>query len=229
MRRKLATAWWLVAVIVALVVSACGGSSSNDKTTAEQAGGQRERPQEGHDGQLLDHAQRPAAAGRHGEDGQAVRATRPASRSTCEVVGWDVQLDRIRNAAVSGEGPDVTQAGTTQVPFFAALGGFQDLSDRVDDIGGKAAYAPGVWQTTQLAGHGRHLRRAVVHRGAGHLLPQGRPRRRPGIDPATAFTDWRRLPGRRCRRSRTRCRRSAASRSRRSACPARRRSTSSTT
>ena len=38
-----------------------------------------------------------------------------------ELVGWDVQFDRIRNAAVSGEGPDVTQAGTTQVPFFAAL------------------------------------------------------------------------------------------------------------
>src|SRR5215216_2008918 len=42
-----------------------------------------------------------------------------------QLVGWDVQYDRIRNAAVSGEGPDVTQAGTTQVPFFAALGGFE--------------------------------------------------------------------------------------------------------
>ena len=41
-----------------------------------------------------------------------------------QLVGWDVQFDRIRNAAVSGKGPDVTQAGTTQVPFFAALGGF---------------------------------------------------------------------------------------------------------
>src|ERR671923_126865 len=53
-----------------------------------------------------------------------------------QLVGWDVQLDRIRNAAVSGEGPDVTQAGTTQVPFFAALGGFEDLSGRIDDAGG---------------------------------------------------------------------------------------------
>ena len=69
-----------------------------------------------------------------------------------EVVGWDVQFDRIRNAAVSGEGPDVTQAGTTQVPFFAALGGFSDLNERIKDIGGKGAYAPGIWQTTQVAG-----------------------------------------------------------------------------
>jgi multiple sugar transport system substrate-binding protein len=69
-----------------------------------------------------------------------------------EVVGWDVQQDRIRNAAVSGEGPDITQAGTTQVPFFAALQGFEDLSDRVEDIGGEAAYPEGVWTTTQMAG-----------------------------------------------------------------------------
>jgi multiple sugar transport system substrate-binding protein len=69
-----------------------------------------------------------------------------------QLVGWDVQFDRIRNAAVSGEGPDVTQAGTTQVPFFAALDGFEDISDRVADIGGEDAYAPGVWQTTQVSG-----------------------------------------------------------------------------
>ena len=69
-----------------------------------------------------------------------------------QLVGWPVQFDRIRNAAVSGRGPDVTQAGTTQVPFFAALGGFEDLSSRVGDIGGEDAYASGVWQTTQVAG-----------------------------------------------------------------------------
>src|SRR5688572_28957811 len=64
-----------------------------------------------------------------------------------ELVGWDIQFDRIRNAAVSGEGPDVTQAGTTQVPFFAALGGFEDLGERASQIGGKSAYAPGIWET----------------------------------------------------------------------------------
>src|SRR4051812_16575687 len=66
-----------------------------------------------------------------------------------KLVGWDVQLDRIRNAAVSGEGPDITQAGTTQVPFFAALGGFEDLSKWQGEIGGDKAYAPGIWKTTQ--------------------------------------------------------------------------------
>ena len=106
-----------------------------------------------------------------------------------QLVGWDVQLDRIRNAAVSGKGPDVTQAGTTQVPFFAALGGFEDLSGRVGDIGGESAYAPGVWQTTQVTGRDGDYAvpwfteaRSIYYRK--DLLKKA------GIDPATAFTDW---------------------------------------
>jgi multiple sugar transport system substrate-binding protein len=106
-----------------------------------------------------------------------------------QLVGWDVQFDRIRNAAVSGKGPDVTQAGTTQVPFFAALGGFVDLADRVDDIGGDAAYAPGVWQTTQVSGRDGVYAvpwfteaRSIYYRK--DLLEKA------GVDPETAFTDW---------------------------------------
>jgi multiple sugar transport system substrate-binding protein len=106
-----------------------------------------------------------------------------------QLVGWDVQFDRIRNAAVSGKGPDVTQAGTTQVPFFAALGGFEDLSSRVADIGGESAYAPGVWQTTQVTGRDGDYAvpwfteaRSIYYRK--DLLEKA------GIDPATAFTDW---------------------------------------
>src|ERR671914_1555829 len=106
-----------------------------------------------------------------------------------EVVGWDVQLDRIRNAAVSGEGPDVTQAGTTQVPFFAALGGFEDLSGRIGEIGGAAAYADGVWQTTQVVGQEGTWAipwfteaRSIYYRK--DVLEQA------GVDPATAFADW---------------------------------------
>ncbi len=106
-----------------------------------------------------------------------------------QLVGWDVQFDRIRNAAVSGEGPDVTQAGTTQVPFFAALGGFEDISGRVDDIGGEDAYAPGVWQTTQLQGDDGTFAipwfteaRAIYYRK--DLLEKA------GVDPETAFADW---------------------------------------
>ena len=103
-------------------------------------------------------------------------------------VGWDVQFDRIRNAAVSGEGPDITQAGTTQVPFFAALGGFTDLSDRVEDIGGKGAYAEGIWNTTQVEGQDGTWAvpwfteaRSIYYRK--DVLEKA------GVDPATAFAD----------------------------------------
>ena len=93
-----------------------------------------------------------------------------------EVVDWGVQLDRIRNAAVSGEGPDVTQAGTTQVPFFAALGGFEDLSSRVERHRRRGGVRRRRVEDHAGGRPGRHVGRAVVHRGARHLLPQGRPR-----------------------------------------------------
>jgi multiple sugar transport system substrate-binding protein len=126
--------------------------------------------------------------------GDTERIIKPFEQDTgidvkVQLVGWDVQLDRIRNAAVSGEGPDVTQAGTTQVPFFAALDGFEDLSDRVGDIGGEDAYAPGIWQTTQVTGREGTYgvpwfteARAIYYRK--DLLEKA------GIDPETAFTDW---------------------------------------
>ena len=138
-------------------------------------------------------------------------------------VGWDVQFDRIRNAAVSGEGPDITQAGTTQVPFFAALGGFADLTRPRRAT--SAARAP-----TPRASGTRRRSRARTARGRS----RGSPRR---ARSTTARTCSRRPASirrprsrtstpsrRRCRRSRTRCRTSS-----RSARPARRPTTSSTT
>jgi multiple sugar transport system substrate-binding protein len=90
---------------------------------------------------------------------------------------------------VSGEGPDITQAGTTQVPFFAALQGFEDLGGRVEDIGGDAAYPEGVWQTTQMAGQDGIWAvpwfteaRAIYYRK--DVLEKA------GVDPETAFADW---------------------------------------
>ena len=103
----------------------------------------------------------------------------PFERSTginvnVQLVSWDVQYQRITNAAISGEAPDVTQAGTTRVPYFAALNGFENLASRVDpdrrpqgirgrDLGDDAARR-----------QARRVVHAVVHRGADDLLPQGR-------------------------------------------------------
>jgi multiple sugar transport system substrate-binding protein len=122
------------------------------------------------------------------------RILAPFERSTginvnVQLVGWDVQYQRITNAAISGEAPDVTQAGTTQVPYFAALGGFENLASRTRTIGGRSAYAPGVWATTQLAGRAGVWSvpwfteaRTIYYRKDVY--------RRAGVNPKTAFKNW---------------------------------------
>jgi multiple sugar transport system substrate-binding protein len=170
----------LTAVALALVVVACGSdtSESSKNTAAKKPGGTVRL-------WVMNNGPDPVA--------DTKRIVAPFEQQTgikvnVELVGWDVQFDRIRNAAVSGEGPDVTQAGTTQVPFFAALGGFEDLSDRVKDIGGESAYAPGVWKTTQVQGQPGVYgvpwfteARAIYYRK--DALEKA------GVDPSSAFTD----------------------------------------
>jgi multiple sugar transport system substrate-binding protein len=187
MRRKLATASWLIALVLALVVAACGGDDNDKSSTTSKPAANANALKKGTtiNFWIMPNGPQPKA--------DMEKTVKPFEQQTgvkvnVEVVGWDVQLDRIKNAAVSGQGPDVTQAGTTQVPFFAALGGFEDLSSRISEIGGKSAYAPGVWQTTQLQGQdGTYAvpwfteARAIYYRK--DVLEKA------GIDPATAFTD----------------------------------------
>lgn len=187
MRSKMTVVAWIATAAVGLIVAACGGSSG-DKTTSSAQSSQPAALQKGSTIRLwvMNNGPQPVQ--------DTKRIVQGFERQTgvnvdVELVGWDVQFDRIRNAAVSGGGPDVTQAGTTQVPFFAALNGFSDLNGRIKDIGGKAAYAPGIWQTTQLAGQNGTFAipwfteaRAIYYRK--DVLEKA------GIDPATAFKDW---------------------------------------
>src|SRR3954463_6356408 len=171
-------------VATALVVAACGGddNSSSDKAASTAA----KKPSGTVTLWIMNNGPQPVP--------DMEKTIQPFTQKTgikvnVELVGWDVQFDRIRNAAVSGEGPDVTQAGTTQVPFFAALGGFEDLNGRVKDIGGQAAYPEGVWNTTKVAGQNGIFAvpwfteaRAIYYRK--DVLEKA------GIDPASAFNNW---------------------------------------
>jgi multiple sugar transport system substrate-binding protein len=184
--RRTLTALAVVAAMAA-GVSACGGEESNEPAANTSQGGE-EQLQRGTTVRMwiMNNGPDPVA--------DAERLIKPFEERTgvdvkVELVGWDVQFDRIRNAAVTGEGPDITQAGTTQVPFFAALGGFEDLSDRMESIGGSGAYPEGVWSTTQVQGQEGTWAvpwfteaRAIYYRK--DVLEQA------GIDPATAFADW---------------------------------------
>lgn len=191
MRKSRVTALLAVALMaLTFVLAACGGddSDSNDKAQAKDtASGSTKAPDlKGQTVRLwiMNNGPSPVA--------DTQRLVKPFEQETgvkvkVELVGWDVQLDRIRNAAVSGEGPDVTQAGTTQVPFFAALGGFDDLSGRVKDIGGASAYAPGIWKTSQVEGQDGTWgvpwfteARTIYYRKDALAAA--------GVDPKTAFT-----------------------------------------
>ena len=187
MRSKYAIVLAIAAVLVgALVYSGCGGDDSSGDNSSSNSQAAKTTPGTTVKLWIMPNGPQPK------EDMDAALA--PFTQKTgikvdVEVVDWGVQLDRIRNAAVSGEGPDITQAGTTQVPFFAALGGFQDLSDRVNDIGGANAYADGVWKTTQVVGRPGVWgvpwfteARSIYYRK--DVLQQA------GVDPATAFKTW---------------------------------------
>jgi multiple sugar transport system substrate-binding protein len=179
----------IAAVLVgALVYTGCGGDDDSTSNSSAKTDGQAAKITPGTTVKLWIMPNGPQPQ----EDMEASLV--PFTEKTgikveVEVVDWGVQLDRIRNAAVSGEGPDITQAGTTQVPFFAALGGFEDLSDRVEDVGGSAAYPEGVWQTTQVVGQDGTWAvpwfteaRSIYYRK--DVLEKA------GVDPATAFKDW---------------------------------------
>ncbi|CAN5779976.1 sugar ABC transporter substrate-binding protein [soil metagenome] len=70
-----------------------------------------------------------------------------------EFVPWGDAVQRISTAVMSGQGPDVTQVGTTRVPGFQATGGFVDLTnDYGDTLPAKDAFFPSTLQTIGYAG-----------------------------------------------------------------------------
>jgi multiple sugar transport system substrate-binding protein len=122
------------------------------------------------------------------------RILAPFERSTgidvnVQLVGWDVQYQRITNAALAGQAPDVTQAGTTQVPYFAALNGFENLASRVKQIGGRKAYAPGVWSTARVVGK-PGVWGVPWFTEARTIYYRKDVFRKAGINPKTAFKTW---------------------------------------
>jgi len=106
-----------------------------------------------------------------------------------EAVGWGDALAKLTAAATSGQGPDVTQLGTTWVAQYGAMGALSDLTDKVGDVGGEQAFPPASWNTTKIKGKDNVYSipwftdvRAIFYRK--DVLQKA------GLDPATAFADW---------------------------------------
>ncbi|MEU9157662.1 extracellular solute-binding protein [Streptomyces sp. NPDC048417] len=65
-------------------------------------------------------------------------AAHPEIKVKVQIQEWDGIGEKVTAALASNDAPDVIETGNTQVAQFAQSGGLRDLSDKVDDLGGKS-------------------------------------------------------------------------------------------
>ncbi|MFD9330408.1 extracellular solute-binding protein [Streptomyces sp. NPDC060065] len=63
--------------------------------------------------------------------------THPDIKVKVQIQEWDGIGEKVTAALASSDAPDVIETGNTQVAQFAQSGGLLDLSDKVDELGGK--------------------------------------------------------------------------------------------
>lgn len=71
---------------------------------------------------------------------------------TPTILDWGSAWTKLTTAATSGEGPDVSQIGSTWVAALGAMGAFEDLSSVYDQFGGTESFLDASLPTTQVAG-----------------------------------------------------------------------------
>lgn len=71
---------------------------------------------------------------------------------TPTILDWGSAWTKLTTAATSGEGPDISQIGTTWVAALGAMGAFDDLSSVYDQFGGTEAFLDATLPTTQIKG-----------------------------------------------------------------------------
>ncbi|MFQ5614447.1 MAG: sugar ABC transporter substrate-binding protein [Anaerolineae bacterium] len=107
-----------------------------------------------------------------------------------EVIDWGAAWSKITTAATGGEGPDISQLGTTWVGAISAMGALRPFSpEEIATVGGGEAFVEASWQTCNPVGSGFTTclpwfvdTRAIVYRT--DALAQA------GLDPEQAFADW---------------------------------------
>ncbi|WP_420037432.1 extracellular solute-binding protein [Streptomyces sp. cg28] len=85
-----------------------------------------------------------------------------------QIQEWDGIGGKVTAALASNDAPDVIESGNTQVAQFAQSGGLTDLSDKVDDLGGKdwlkGLAEPGAYEGKQYGIPYYAANRVVVYR-----------------------------------------------------------------
>ncbi|MFE2519455.1 sugar ABC transporter substrate-binding protein [Streptomyces mirabilis] len=128
-----------VAATGALTLTACGGSSSGSGSTPAKA----------------DDSKQTLTVWAMGDEGKELgalakkfTAANPNITVAVTPIDWGVAHDKLI-AAMTGDGPDVTQMGTTLMGEFAQTGGLDEIPAGVVD---KSQFSDGAWSTGQVDG-----------------------------------------------------------------------------
>ncbi len=107
-----------------------------------------------------------------------------------EVLDWGAAWPKITTAATSGEGPDISQLGTTWTASIAAMGALRPFTkDEIAAMGGAENFVEASWQTCNPVGSGFTVAvpwfvdtRAILYRTDVY--------EKAGVDPEEAFQTW---------------------------------------
>ena len=106
------------------------------------------------------------------------------------VLDWGSAWTKLTTAATSGEGPDITQLGTTQIAAIAAMGALEDLTSVYDRFGGEAAFVDATLPTTQILGGGEERYATPWFIDTRALFYRKDICEAAGVDPAKDFETW---------------------------------------
>ena len=106
------------------------------------------------------------------------------------VLDWGSAWTKLTTAATSGEGPDITQLGTTQVAAIAAMGALEDLTPVYDRFGGEEAFVEATLPTTQILGAGEERYAAPWFIDTRALFYRKDVAEAAGVDPEKDFETW---------------------------------------
>ncbi|MDQ0585158.1 extracellular solute-binding protein [Streptomyces rishiriensis] len=99
---------------------------------------------------------------------QGFETAHPDIEVRVQIQEWDGIGEKVTAALASNDAPDVIETGNTQVAQFAQSGGLLDLSDKVDELGGrnwlKGLAEPGAYEGKQYGIPYYAANRVVVYR-----------------------------------------------------------------
>lgn len=106
------------------------------------------------------------------------------------VLDWGSAWTKLTTAATSGEGPDITQLGTTQIAAIAAMGALEELTPIYDRFGGEEAFYEATLPTTQILGGGDERYAAPWFIDTRALFYRKDVCEAAGVNPETDFETW---------------------------------------